>query len=109
MLFSLNSTRHVWQAFNALFIIRCLVKYIIETGSEYQLLQHFEAIPSPAALEEATAAASRSNSSNNGTIVSIDEPTTSSAAGTQTIFVDGSKFESFFDALVNLIVVIPVK
>lgn len=110
-MFSLNSTRHVWQAFNALFIIRCLVKYIIETGSEYQLLQHFEAIPSPAALEEATAAAaaSRSNSSNNGTIVSIDEPTTSSAAGTQTIFVDGSKFESFFDALVNLIVVIPVK
>lgn len=90
-----------------MFIIRCLVKYIIETGSEYQLLQQFEAIPSPAALEAAAAAAATEQrpTSSNGTIVSIDEPSTSG----QPIFVDGSKFESFFDALVNLIVVIPVK
>lgn len=44
-----ESTVHIWQAFNALFIIRSLVKYLIETGSEYQLLQHFEAVPN---LEE---------------------------------------------------------
>lgn len=75
---------HVWQTFNALFIIRTLVKYMIETGSEFQLLQQFEA--KPAAPKE----------TQNGT----------SAGGGPVV---GSKFEAFVEAIINLVVVIPVK
>lgn len=93
------SCKHVWHAFNALFIIRCLVKYVIETGSEYQLLQHFEAIPSPGALNTANG---------DSTLVQLDEQNATPPLVAHH-HVDGSKFESFFDAVVNLIVVIPVK
>lgn len=82
-----------------MFIIRCLVKYIIETGSEYQLLQHFEAIPTAEAILASVTQTA------NITKLQIDE-------NVHTVLptpVDGSKFESFFDAVVNLIVVIPVK
>lgn len=82
-----------------MFIVRCLVKYIIETGSEYQLLQHFEAIPSAEAL---LASVTQTDS----TKLQIDDKPETQTAPLQ---VDGSKFESFFDAVVNLIVVIPVK
>ncbi|XP_037038754.1 dymeclin isoform X2 [Bradysia coprophila] len=88
-----ESSIHVWQTFNALFIIRCLIKYMIETGSEYQLLQHFEAIPvNPSGRADESS-------------VEIDvlEPKPIVVA------VDGSKFEAFFDAIVNLIIIIPVK
>lgn len=84
-----ESTRHVWHAFNALFVIRCLIKYIIETGSEYQLLQHFETVPTATAT------------TTNGAAAVETQP--------QQQQVDGSKFESFFDAVVSLIVVIPSK
>lgn len=88
---------HIWQAFNALFIIRCTVKYLIETGSEYQLLQHFEAIPNAKTLTEPSTSDDMS--------VNIDnEPKSKPIAA-----VDGSKFESFFDAIVNLLIIIPVK
>lgn len=83
-----ESSRHVWHAFNALFIIRCLIKYIIETGSEYQLLQHFEAVA------VSTAASTLPAINANSEIAQQ---------------VDGSKFESFFEAVVSLIVVIPSK
>lgn len=88
-----ESTRHVWHAFNALFIIRCLIKYIIETGSEYQLLQHFEAMPAAELTNGSATAAAAAGA-------------TADAPQHQ---VDGSKFESFFDAVVSLIVVIPSK
>lgn len=78
-----ESNVHVWQAFNALFIIRSLLKYIVETGSEFQLLQHFEAV---------------SGAPMNGNKVEGDAP-----------LLDGSTFESFLNAIVNAIVVIPVK
>lgn len=39
------SAMHIWRTFNALFIIRSITKYLIETCSEFQLLQHFEANP----------------------------------------------------------------
>lgn len=86
---------HIWQTFNALFIIRCTVKYLIETGSEYQLLQHFEAMPSETSTK----------STDNATclIVENDDKTKPMRS------VDGSKFESFFDAIVNLLIIIPVK
>lgn len=80
---------HIWQTFNALFIIRCTVKYLIETGSEYQLLQHFEAMPTEALA------------------IGTTENDTENLAKTRT--VDGSKFESFFDAVFNILIIIPVK
>lgn len=93
-----ESSIHVWQAFNALFIIRTLVKYMIETGSEYQLLQQFESIPIK--LEN-------SDETTNTSISVADE--NNSKNNLITKIVDGSKFETFFDALVSIIVVIPVK
>lgn len=85
---------HVWQTFNALFIIRTLVKYMIETCSEYQLLQQFEAKPTPGAPQEG---AGQQNGSSGGASAAIQSP-----------FV-GSKFEAFVEAIINLVVVIPVK
>uniref|UniRef100_A0A7G3AUS1 Dymeclin n=1 Tax=Lutzomyia longipalpis TaxID=7200 RepID=A0A7G3AUS1_LUTLO len=85
-----ESTLHVWQSFNALFIIRTLVKYIVETGSEYQLLQHFEAM----------------SMGKKESVTKQDEESTSE---TNSLTVDGSKFESFLEAIVHIIVVIPVK
>lgn len=117
---------HIWQAFNALFIIRSLVKYLIETGSEYQLLQHFEAVPN---LEEISQQQQNDKPSTlkqnqkTNEIVAIDVegkkilatttmPTTSVANNNEKLtsnIVDGSKFEAFFEAVVNIIVIIPVK
>lgn len=90
-----ESSIHVWQTFNALFIIRCLIKYMIETGSEYQLLQHFEAIP--------VNPTGRADESSVNIENDVLEPKPIVVA------VDGSKFEAFFDAIVNLIIIIPVK
>uniref|UniRef100_A0A1L8DAT7 Dymeclin n=1 Tax=Nyssomyia neivai TaxID=330878 RepID=A0A1L8DAT7_9DIPT len=78
-----ESSLHVWQSFNALFIIRTLVKYIVETASEYQLLQHFEAM-------------------------SMGQKDVKHDEG-NSLTVDGSKFESFLEAIVHIIVVIPVR
>lgn len=90
-----ESSIHVWQTFNALFIIRCLIKYMIETGSEYQLLQHFEAIPvNPSGRADESSVSIEND---------VLEPKPIVVA------VDGSKFEAFFDAIVNLIIIIPVK
>lgn len=87
---------HIWQTFNALFIVRCTVKYLIETGSEYQLLQHFEAMPTITNPTEQT---------NGAVAVSIDNENKPKLVRT----IDGSKFETFFDAIVNLLIIIPVK
>lgn len=86
---------HIWQTFNALFIIRCTVKYLIETGSEYQLLQHFEAMPSETSTK----------STDNATCLIVENDDKIKPMRS----VDGSKFESFYDALVNLLIIIPVK
>ncbi|XP_017463712.1 PREDICTED: dymeclin-like, partial [Rhagoletis zephyria] len=106
-----ESNLHIWQTFNALFIIRSLVKYIIETGSEFQLLQHFEAIPNEELLRAEEGAANTGAHADCTTIAV--EATEDGAAGSvlakAAVIVDGAKFESFIDALVNLIVVIPVK
>lgn len=80
---------HVWQTFNAMFIIRTLVKYMIETGSEFQLLQQFEARPLAKPLN---------GSSDGGAAVA-------NTGGTAI----GSKFEAFVEAIINIVVVIPVK
>ncbi|EDX06265.1 GD10123 [Drosophila simulans] len=101
-----ESNMHVWQTFNALFIIRSLVKYINETGSEFQLLQHFEAMPN-AELLQAALEQQQQTPAESATIAM--EATEQSAAAAVPVIVDGSKFETFIDALVNLIVVIPVK
>lgn len=91
---------HIWQTFNALFIIRCTVKYLIETGSEYQLLQHFEAMPTQTN-------ATTDDTSNGDAIVDANASSENQSKPVRT--VDGSKFETFFDAVVNLLIIIPVK
>lgn len=91
------SSMHIWQTFNALFIIRCTVKYLIETGSEYQLLQHFEAMPTQT---NAPTTDDTSNGDANASTENQSKPVRT---------VDGSKFETFFDAVVNLLIIIPVK
>lgn len=37
------SDMFAWQIYNALFVIRCITKYLVETVSEVQLVNHFEA------------------------------------------------------------------
>lgn len=69
---------------------------MIETGSEYQLLQHFEAIPVNPSGKKTDESAVNIESD-------VLEPKPIVVA------VDGSKFEAFFDAIVNLIIIIPVK
>ncbi|XP_026842486.1 dymeclin [Drosophila persimilis] len=103
-----ESNMHVWQTFNALFIIRTLVKYINETGSEFQLLQHFEALPS-AELVQAAVELQQQTPAESATIAIEATEQAAAAAASAPVFVDGAKFETFIDALVNLIVVIPVK
>lgn len=110
-----ESNMHIWQTFNALFIIRSLVKYITETGSEFQLLQHFEAMPNVELLraEEEAAAAGVTPLSTAIAVeaTEMDDATATlkAAAAAAAVMVDGSKFETFIDAIFNLIVVIPVK
>lgn len=80
---------HVWQTCNALFIVRTLVKYMIETCSEFQLLQHFEAKSQTVPPANGTSAPVAAEEQKNSVIV--------------------SKFEAFVEAIINLVVVIPVK
>lgn len=101
-----ESTVHIWQAFNALFIIRCLIKYMIETGSEYQLLQHFEALP----IQEIQQQQQDGEAGTSGEVtLSIDPKVIAETRAAVAKLVDGTKFETFLEALVNIIVVIPVK
>lgn len=90
-----ESSVHVWQTFNALFMIRSVVKYLIETSSEYQLMQHFEALP---------VEVSQKQKQPDGVSIELSEPAVTAVKN-----VDGSRFENFFDAVINLIAVVPVK
>ncbi|XP_053662969.1 dymeclin [Anopheles marshallii] len=102
-----ESNVHIWHAFNALFIIRCLVKYMIETGSEYQLLQHFEALPVQASDIDSTS--NEAYAAGTSAAISIDVRAVEETKAAVAKLVDGTKFETFLEALVNIIVVIPVK
>lgn len=97
---------HIWQTFNALFIVRCTVKYLIETGTEYQLLQHFEAMPSETDASTTTPTAGQTS---NGAAVAVNIDNDTEIKSNLVRPVDGSKFETFFDAIVNLLIIIPVK
>lgn len=98
---SLNDTEshlHVYKLYNCVFILRILIKYILEIGSEFLLLQHFEALPRV--------------SENNGTSsqqshVAIPLETTNNQ--TKTRIIDGTKFDAFLESIFNLICVIPQK
>lgn len=92
---SLNDTEshlHVYKLYNCVFILRVLIKYILEIGSEFLLLQHFEALPRV--------------SDNNGT-TSVPVDVASSQPKTKTI--DGTKFDAFLESIFNIICVIPQK
>ncbi|XP_055614532.1 dymeclin isoform X2 [Uranotaenia lowii] len=105
-----ESSIHIWQAFNALFIIRSLIKYMIETGSEYQLMQHFEALPIQSNNQPDTVAtAEQVGSDGTTTAVNVDNRASIDTQAALAKLIDGTKFETFMEALVNIIVVIPVK
>uniref|UniRef100_A0A336M4W0 Dymeclin n=1 Tax=Culicoides sonorensis TaxID=179676 RepID=A0A336M4W0_CULSO len=87
-----ESSVHVWQTFNALFMIRSVVKYLIETSSEYQLMQHFEAMPQ------------QKQGTPEGVSIELEKTNDEIVKN-----VDGTRFENFFDAVINLIAVVPVK
>jgi dymeclin len=94
---SLNDSEshlHVYKLYNCIFVLRIIIKYILEIGSEFLLLQHFEALPKQ-----------QQQTDNNGTVsVSVETPSTS-----KTRNIDGTKFESFLESIFNLICVIPQK
>lgn len=92
---SLNDTEshlHVYKLYNCVFILRVLIKYILEIGSEFLLLQHFEALPR----------VSENNGDNSHVVVPVE--TTS-----KTKIIDGTKFDAFLESIFNLICVIPQK
>lgn len=93
-----ESSVHVWQTFNALFMIRSVVKYLIETSSEYQLMQHFEAMSVGSQQQQ------QQQRQGEGVSIELSEPAITSGK-----IVDGSRFENFFDAVINLIAIVPVK
>lgn len=98
---SLNDSEshlHVYKLYNCVLILRIIIKYILEIGSEFLLLQHFEALPKR--QTDVTP-------NNNGSVtVPIEQPSTSSAKARN---IDGTKFESFLESIFNLICVIPQK
>lgn len=36
-----------WQTYNALFAVRCILKYMVETIGEQDMVKHTEAVPNP--------------------------------------------------------------
>lgn len=47
----LHSLLSAWQTYNALFAVRCILKYLIETVGEEEMLKHIEAPQITAANE----------------------------------------------------------
>lgn len=83
---------------------------MIETGSEYQLLQHFEALPIQESQRQPDGTTHAGGSSSGADVaVSIDPKVIADSKAAVAKLVDGTKFETFLEALVNIIVVIPVK
>ncbi|KAG8034228.1 hypothetical protein G9C98_001313 [Cotesia typhae] len=40
-----NSIMSAWQTYNALFAVRCILKYLVETVGEDEMIKHTEAVP----------------------------------------------------------------
>jgi dymeclin len=91
-----ESLLHVYKLYNCVFILRVLIKYILEIGSEFLLLQHFEALP-------------RVNEANGNTSEHVTVPVETNANQAKTKIIDGTKFDAFLESIFNLICVIPQK
>lgn len=87
---------HVYKIYNAIYIFRVLIKYILEIGSEFLLLQHFEALP-------------RNTSEANGTQETAVTIENNKTPTTTTKVIDGTKFDAFLESIFNIICVIPLK
>ncbi|KAG5682839.1 hypothetical protein PVAND_012161 [Polypedilum vanderplanki] len=85
---------HVYKVYNSVVALRILIKYILEIGSEFLLLQHFEALPR--------------TSETNGTSQQ-DVSVTIEEKQVTTKIVDGTKFDAFLQTIFNIICVIPLK
>jgi dymeclin len=98
---SLNDTEshlHVYKLYNCVFILRVLIKYILEIGSEFLLLQHFEALPR-----------AESNGSAQQAQQHVSVTLEGSGNHTRTKVIDGTKFDAFLESIFNIICVIPQK
>lgn len=42
-----------WQTYNALFSVRCILKFLIETVGEQAMIKHVEAVPNNGEVVEA--------------------------------------------------------
>lgn len=82
---------------------------MIETGSEYQLLQHFEAMPTGTDADGISTSTNTAETPNGGGAVAVNIDNDIELKSKLVRPVDGSKFETFFDAIVNLLIIIPVK
>lgn len=79
-----------------------LIKYILEIGSEFLLLQHFEALPK---MTETNGEGGRPVD----VTLTIEESTKNAAVNAATKIVDGTKFDTFLESIFNIICVIPLK
>jgi dymeclin len=79
-----------------------LIKYILEIGSEFLLLQHFEALPRATELNGTP-------QSPTDVTVTIEESTQTAAVNAASKIVDGTKFDCFLESIFNIICVIPLK
>jgi dymeclin len=86
---------HVYKIYNAVYILRVLIKYILEIGGEFLLLQHFEALPR--------------TSDTNGTQQDVSVVTIETNKNPVTKVIDGTKFDAFLESIFNIICVIPLK
>lgn len=75
-----------------MYVLRVLIKYILEIGGEFLLLQHFEALPRQLETNGATHEVS----------VTVEKTPA-------TKIIDGTKFDAFLETIFNIICVIPLK
>uniref|UniRef100_A0A6M2DDL9 Dymeclin n=1 Tax=Xenopsylla cheopis TaxID=163159 RepID=A0A6M2DDL9_XENCH len=112
---SLTNTENnvlIWQTFNALFVIRCIIKYLTETVSEFQLMQHFEA-------KSQQHHKASNNIENNINANEIASEHLNGDTKTNTIndidliekYKNGfsKSIESFVDDLINIIAIVPTR
>lgn len=78
-----------------MYVLRVLIKYILEIGSEFLLLQHFEALPKT----------TDSNGAASEVALTIEETSKCAALS----LIDGTKFDTFLESIFNIICVIPLK
>ncbi|XP_026464132.1 LOW QUALITY PROTEIN: dymeclin-like [Ctenocephalides felis] len=100
----------IWQTFNALFVIRCIIKYLTETVSEYQMLQHFEASDK---LKTQKQVDNHVDNNVNANVI-VDKQTQDTSTQINGVSKENNKgfskrIESFVEDLINIIAIVPTR